>query len=151
MDKWGFRELIIDEKEQLKKLKKLMVIKESLTDYVEPILVIGNIDWLLNSTVTIVSLMLPKEEFAILNDKIPSWVLQVRNKRINKENILVMTDFDKISIEKQELLLEILKDNKISSEDLPENLKIVLHARGRCNINPKIRDLIECYEYEGES
>ena len=80
--------MIIDEKEQLKKLKKLMVIKESLTDYVEPILVIGNIDWLLNSTVTIVSLMLPKEEFAILNDKIPSWVLQVRNKRINKENIL---------------------------------------------------------------
>ena len=53
---------------------------------------------------------------------------------------------DKISIERQEILLDILEDNQISTEDLPENLKIILNSDKKCDVNLKIRDIVECYE-----
>ena len=53
---------------------------------------------------------------------------------------------DKISLEKQEILLDILENNQVSLEDLPENLKIILTATSKCDINSKIRDIVECYE-----
>ena len=44
------------------------------------------------------------------------------------------------------LFLDIIENNQISNERLPDNLKIVLNSKERCDINPKIRDIVEYYE-----
>lgn len=134
-------------KEQLEYAKKLLVIKESLVDYAGPIFIFGNVDWLLNSqNSTIISATMPREEFAILNENVPKWVNEVNSKANDANNILVIRDMDKISLERQEVLLDILEDNQISTEDLPENLKIILNAEKKCDVNIKVRDIVECYE-----
>ena len=126
---------------------KLLVIKESLIDYVGPLFIFGNIDWLLEGNdITIISATMPKEEFVILNNRVPKWVSDVKSCIDAKNNILIIKDMDKISIERQELLLDILDNNQISSETLPDNLKIILNADSRCEVNYKIRDIVECYE-----
>ena len=61
-------------------------------------------------------------------------------------NILVIKDMDKINVDRQEILLEILEDNQISTEKLPENLKIILNSELYCDINYKIRDIVELYK-----
>lgn len=134
-------------KEQLERAKKMLVIRESFIDYAGPIFVVGNIDWLLNGlNPVIISAQAPKEEFIIINNHIPSWIIQVEHNKNNPNNVLVITDMDKISLEKQEILLDILKNNQISTEELPENLKIILNSDNKCDINFKIRDLVEYYE-----
>ena len=126
---------------------KLSVIKECLIDYVGPLFIFGNIDWLLDGNdITIISVTMPKEEFVILNNRVPKWVSDVNMRVDAKNNILIIKDMDKISVEKQELLLDILDNNQISSEELPENLKIILNADVKCEVNNKIRDIVECYE-----
>ena len=126
---------------------KLLVIKESLIDYVGPLFIFGNIDWLLEGNdITIISATMPKEEFVILNNRVPKWVSDVKSCIDAKNNIFIIKDMDKISIERQELLLDILDNNQISSETLPDNLKIILNADERCEVNYKIRDIVECYE-----
>lgn len=133
-------------KEQLEVMKRLVVAKECLIDYTGPLFVFGNIDLLLSDQhPTIISAIMPREEFVILNNRVPNWVNEVKSKANTGNNILVICDMDKISIEGQEILLDILEDNQISTERLPENLKIILHANEKCRINPKIRDIIECY------
>lgn len=137
----------MDTKEQLEYAKKLLVIKESLVDYAGPIFIFGNVDWLFdNQNATVISATMPREEFAILNNNVPKWVDEVNLKANDKNNILVIRDIDKISLERQEILLDILEDNQISTEDLPENLKIILNASNKCDINVKVRDIVECYE-----
>lgn len=134
-------------KEQLEKAKRLLVINESLTDYAGPIFVFGNIDWLFNNqNSTIISATMPKEQFVILNNNVPNWVNEVKTRKNCANNILVIRDMDKISIEKQEIFLDILEDNQISLEELPENLKIILNADCKCDVNIKVRDIVECYE-----
>lgn len=126
---------------------KLSVIKECLIDYVGPLFIFGDIDWLLDGNdITIISVTMPKEEFVILNNRVPKWVSDVNMRVDAKNNILIIKDMDKISVEKQELLLDILDNNQISSEELPENLKIILNADVKCEVNNKIRDIVECYE-----
>ena len=126
---------------------KLSVIKECLIDYVGPLFIFGDIDWLLDGNdITIISVTMPKEEFVILNNRVPKWVSDVNLRMDAKNNILIIKDMDKISVEKQELLLDILDNNQISSEELPENLKIILNADVKCEVNNKIRDIVECYE-----
>ena len=125
----------------------LLVIKECLIDYVGPLFVFGNIDWLLDGNdITIISATMPKEDFVILNNRVPKWVSDVNLRVDAKNNILIIKDMDKISVERQELLLDILDNNQISSEELPENLKIILNADVKCEVNNKIRDIVECYE-----
>lgn len=137
----------MDTKDQLEYAKKLLVIKESLVDYAGPIFIFGNVDWLLNSqNSTIISATMPREEFVILNNNVPKWVDEVNTKSNDVNNILVIRDMDKISLERQEILLDILEDNQISTEDLPENLKIILNASNKCDVNVKVRDIVECYE-----
>lgn len=134
-------------KEQLEVMKRLFVVKECLIDYTGPLFVFGNIDLLLSDQhLTILSAIMPREEFVILNNRVPNWVNEVKSKANTSNNILVICDMDKISIEEQEILLDILEDNQISTERLPENLKIILHANKKCGINPKIMDIVECYE-----
>lgn len=126
---------------------KLSVIKECLIDYVGPLFIFGDIDWLLDGNdITIISATMPKEDFVILNNRVPKWVSDVNLRMDAKNNILIIKDMDKISVEKQELLLDILDNNQISSEELPENLKIILNADVKCEVNNKIRDIVECYE-----
>lgn len=137
----------MDLKEQLQKTKKMLVIRESFIDYAGPIFVVGNIDWLLNGlNPVVISATMSKEEFIILNNNVPNWVHKVNLNTNGVNNVLVIRDMDKISIEKQELLLDILKNNQISTENLPENLKIILNADEKCNINLKLRDIVEYYE-----
>lgn len=137
----------MDLKKELETVKRLLVIKESLIDYTGPIFVFGNIDMLLNAkNQTVISATMPREEFVILNERIPNWVIEVNSKVDYNNNILIIKDMDKISLERQEILLDILEDNQISTENLPENLKIILHSDKACDINFKIRDIVECYE-----
>lgn len=149
LKKW--RCVIMKIKEQLETMKenvkKLMVVQECLMDYAGSIFVFGNIDLLLNDKhLTIISAIMPKEEFLILNDRIPEWVDEVNRKVHEVMNILVIRDMDKISLEKQEIFLDILDNNQVSTEDLPENLKIILHADKKCEVNFKMKDIVECYE-----
>ena len=134
-------------KEQLKRTKTMLVIRESFVDYAGPIFVTGSIDWLLKGTnPVIISATMPKEEFIILNNHIPNWMHEVNLNTNSINNILVISDLDKVSIEKQELLLDILENNQVSTYNLPENLKIILNAQQKCNISPKVRDIVEYYE-----
>ena len=133
-------------KESLEQLKKQIVIEESLTDYAGPILIFGNINWLIeNKNVITVSLTMSRDNFAIINNKYPNWSIEVQNKANEDENILIINDIDKVDINRQEILLDILEDNEISTEKLPDNLKIILHSNNKCDISLKIRDIVECY------
>ncbi|MBQ9012314.1 MAG: hypothetical protein IJ094_01865 [Bacilli bacterium] len=128
-------------------IKNKLVVFECLVDYAGPILLIGDINWLLNQyDATVISATIPKEELIIANNYMPKWVNEVRNKETLKTNILIITDFHKISIDKQELFLDILKNNQISSESLPDDLKIIVQADEKCIINQKVRDIVEYYE-----
>ena len=134
-------------KNKLGLLKNLTIINECVIDYVGPLFIFGNIDLLLNKNeVTVASACLPKEEFAIINSNIPSWVKQIEAKSNESNNILVITDMDKISLENQDLFLDLIENKQISTYELPENLKIILHASKKCEINPKLRVFVESYE-----
>ena len=126
---------------------KLNAIKESLIDYVGPILIFGDISWLLeNKDINVVSAISPKEKFMILDNNIPNWINNVEKRKDNISNILIINDLDKISIDEQELLLDILEINKVSNRKLPNNLKIILNANKKCELISNIRDIVECYE-----
>lgn len=128
-------------------LSKLLIMKECLIDYVGPLFIFGDIDWLSEANnITIISATMPKEEFVILNNNIPKWVSEVNSHANDQNNILIIKDIDKIEVEKQEILLDILDNNQISSEELPSNLKIILNSSVKCELSYKIRELVECYE-----
>lgn len=134
-------------REKLEKTKNLLVIKECLIDYVGPLFIFGDIESLLGEeNLTIISATMPREEFVILNNRVPKWFDEVKTKASDINNILIIKDMDKISLERQEILLDILENNQISTEELPENLKIILNADKKCDINGKVRDIVECYE-----
>lgn len=137
----------MDMRKELQNTKKLLIVKESLVDYAGPVFVFGNIDNFINKdNLTIISATMPREEFVILNEHIPQWVNEVKSKSDYKYNFLLIKDMDKVSIERQEILLDILEENQISTEDLPDNLRIILNSEKKCDINTKIRDIVECYE-----
>lgn len=127
--------------------ERLGVIKECLIDYVGPILIFGDISWLLeNEDILVVSAINPKKKFMILDNNIPNWITEVEKRKDNLSNILIINDLDKISIDEQELLLDVLEINKVSNRKLPNNLKIVLNANNKCELISNIRDIVECYE-----
>lgn len=133
--------------EELKTMNKNLIVYECLTDYVGPILIFGNIDiTLFDKDATVISATLPKEELILLKENIPKWVSKICSKYNENTNILVINDFDKITLDKQELFLDILEYNQISTYDLPANLKIILLSLNKCEVNNKIKDIIECYE-----
>lgn len=134
-------------REELERTKNLLVVKECLVDYVGPIFVFGNIESELDDyNPCVISATMDREEFVILNGKVPMWIDEITKKASEVYNILIIKDMDKISLEKQEILLDILENNQVSLENLPENLKIILTATSKCDINSKIRDIVECYE-----
>lgn len=136
----------MDIKQKLESFKLLAVISEALTDYVSPIFTSNDISMILEGkNPTVIKATMPKEEFVILNNHIPNWVVDVNSKCNESDNILIIEDIDKIKIEDQELFLDIIKDNQISTVDLPSNLKIILKASSKCEISSKIRSYVEYY------
>ena len=92
------------------------------------------------------SATIDKRDLLILNENYPDWVLNVINNKEKIHNILVIRDFDKISIEEQKLFVDIICNNCVSSEKLPSNLKIVINSEKKCKIIPEIRDVIQYFE-----
>ncbi len=138
----------MDLKDRLEIIKNITVINECLIDYTGPICIFGTLDLVfIKDKVTIISATLSEDNFAIINGKVPSWVNSV-SKNKSDNNILVITDIDKVSLEKQGLLIDIIENNHISTVELPKNLKVVLHSNTKCELNDKIRPLLECYNID---
>ena len=54
--------------------------------------------------------------------------------------------FDKISLENQRLFIDIICNNMVSSEKLPDNLKIIINSNTSCELIPEIREVIQYFE-----
>lgn len=118
-------------------MNKLDLIKDYLSVYACPLFILGNIDDLDINKYNVVSADCPKQNFIIFNRN-PKWL----NRALNNEsdnNILIIKNFDKLSLEEQELFIDIICNNTISGEELPENLKIIINAEKECKLIPKIR------------
>ena len=125
--------------------QKLSAIKECISYYSSPIFIVGSIDDFMSPHETVISATMPREELTIINGRFPNWYRKVYEKD-KDNNILVITDFDRISEEEQKLFIDILCESRVSSEELPDNLKIVINAKKPCVIIPKIREVIQYFE-----
>ena len=128
------------------KRKALELIRECLVDYSTPLYIVGNIDELNLATNNVISVLAPKSSFAIINESYPDWVNRAYENVNNMFNIVVFKDFDKLSLEDQNLFTDIICNNRISSEDLPEDLKIILNSEKQCKLIPKISDVVQQIE-----
>ncbi len=128
------------------KRKALELIRECLVDYSTPLYIVGNIDELNLATNNVISVLAPKSSFAIINESYPDWVNRAYENANNMFNIVVFKDFDKLSLEDQNLFTDIICNNRISSEDLPEDLKIILNSEKQCKLIPKISDVVQQIE-----
>ena len=120
-------------------------IKESLVEYVSPIYICGELMDLNADSLTIIHADMPKEDLIIRNNRYPEWVQRIK-KNENTKNVLIIKDFDKISLEDQRLFLDLICRNTVSSEPLPENLKIMINSNNRCPVIPEIREVIQVFE-----
>ena len=135
------QDLIISYKE------KQAAIEECIEDYSSPIFIVGTLDSVDETqTVTVLSATIPKEELIIKNEKYPEWLTKVINNSLKNENILYIKDFEDISTEEQKLFIDIICDNNISSEELPENLKVIINSEYECPIIPEIREVIQYFK-----
>lgn len=125
------------------KKKALELLRECLVDYSTPLYIVGNIDELNIATNNVVSVLEPKTSFAIINERYPEWVNKSFENVNSMFNIVIFKDFDKLSLEEQNLFIDIVCSNKISSEDLPEDLKIILNSEKQCKLIPKIGDVVQ--------
>lgn len=130
----------------VKYLETLSCIKECLVDYSTPIYIKGNIEDLEPLATSIVSAKISKKELIILNNKIPEWLNKLLNNTESENNILIIKDFDKIKLEEQNLFIDIICENQISSVSLPENLKIIINSSEKCKLITKISDIIQYFE-----
>ena len=122
-------------------------IKESIEDYTSPIFIVGVLDYMTETeTVTILSATIPKENLIIKNKEYPEWLIKVINNSNKNENILYIKNFHEISTEEQKLFIDIICENSISSEELPENLKIIINSEYEVPIIPEIREVIQYYK-----
>ena len=125
------------------KRKALELIKECLIDYANPLHIIGNIEETGIPLDNMVSVVNTKANFAILNNNYPEWLDKAYNKVNTGNNVVVFKDFNRLSDEEQHMFIDIVCYNKISSEDLPDDLKIVLNSDKQCKLIPKIREVVE--------
>ena len=135
------QDLIISYKE------KQAAIEECIEDYSSPIFIVGILDSVDETqTVTVLSATIPKDELIIKNEKYPKWLTKVINNSLKNENILYIKDFEDISTEEQKLFIDIICENNISSEELPENLKVIINSEYECPIIPEIREVIQYFK-----
>lgn len=125
--------------------ENLRAIKECLMDYSGPIYIQGIINNLEALSLTTIYANMPKEHLIILNNEYPEWLKRVMDNR-DKKNVLLIKNFDKISLEEQNLFLDIICKNTVSSVNLPENLKIIINSENRCELIPEIRDIVQYFE-----
>ena len=124
---------------------KIAAIKECLVDYSDPIYINGIINDLSADSLTIIHADMDKENLIILNNKYPEWLDRVMNNKSSK-NVLLIKNFDKISLENQKLFIDIICNNMVSSEKLPDNLKIIINSNTSCELIPEIREVIQYFE-----
>lgn len=127
-------------------LEKLVCIKECLMDYSTPIYVVGDIELLKSLVNVLLPATISKKELVIINDKYPEWMVEVLKNASKENNVLMITDFDKISIEEQKLFVDIICNNQVSSEKLPDNLKIIITSNCECQILDDINEVIQFFE-----
>ena len=119
------------------------IIADALMDYVDPIYKVGDMDRNNGDSITTISATIPREELFIRNNVYPLWYSKVVNNSNKEHNILLITDFDKISTEEQKLFLDIICKQHFSSEKLPSNLKIIINSSVPCPLLPDIREVIQ--------
>ena len=123
-------------------------LEESIEEYSSPIFIVGLMSDLDdNQSITTLSATIPKEELIIQNNKYPEWLTKVVNNSLKNENILFIKDFEDISVEEQKLFIDIICENTISSEELPENLKVIINAEYECPIIPEIREVVQYFKF----
>ena len=123
-------------------------VVECLEYYAIPIFIAGAIGPI-NETkaITTLSATTPREELIIRNNTYPRWLAKVFSNSLEKDNLLYITNFQDLSDEEQKLFVDIIRENRVSSEELPKNLKIVINSEYRCSIIPEIRDSIQYFEF----
>lgn len=67
-----------------------------------------------------------KGSFDENNYQKPSWYIDIINKQENNINLLLITDLDKVSKEKQKRFIELLKYRQINILTLPKNCVIIV-------------------------
>ena len=128
--------------------EKRAAIEECIEDYTSPIFIVGVLGDFNSDSVTTLSATIPREELIIRNNKYPEWLYKVfQNSLDGGENILYIKDFQDISQEEQRLFIDIICENSISSEALPENLKIIINSKYECPIIPEIREVIQYFKF----
>ena len=125
---------------------KIDAIVEAILDYVSPVYVVGELKSIFPKTSTVISATVPQEELNIINGRYPEWLLSVKAKSEGDDNILIITDFDKLSTEEQKFYLDIICEGIVSSESLPENLRLLIVADKKTELIPKIRESVNYFE-----
>lgn len=125
--------------------EQIRAIKECLVEYAGPIYICGKIFDLNADSLTIIHATMPKEELVILNNRYPEWIQRVK-KNATSKNVLLIKDFDKIPYDQQKLFMDIICRNSVSSEPLPENLKLIINSESRCRLIPEIEQEIQYFE-----
>lgn len=125
----------------------IATIEECLLDYTDPIYIVGLMEENKEeSTVTTISATIPKDKLIIMNNKYPEWYINVNNNSLKSNNVLFIKDFEQISIEEQKLFIDIICNQRISSELLPENLKIIINSKEACPLISEISEVIQMFE-----
>lgn len=127
-------------------IETIRAIVESLVDYVDPIFVKGNLYIFDEKDTTTISAPNDINNLIIKNNIYPDWLIKIKNKPINEDNILIIKEFDKISEEEQKLYLDIICRGYISGEKLPKNLKIVITSEKECNLIQDIKEIVQYFE-----
>lgn len=136
------KDLIIDYEETK------AAIEECMEDYVCPIFIVGEMEPIEGmDEITTISATIPKEELIIKNNQYPKWLDKVMNNSFKNENILYIKDFQELSQDEQELFVEIICKNRVSSEELPDNLKIVINSKYECPIIQEISEVIQYFKF----
>ena len=125
------------------RIEKLELLKECLLDYVVPIYIVGNIDKLNFATDNIISATQGQLNLEIINNKYPLWLQKAIDNSGNLYNILIIKDFDKISLDEQSFFIDIICYKRISSQLLPDDLKIIVNSESECKLIPKLHDRFE--------
>ena len=128
--------------------EKQAALEECIEEYSSPIFIVGLMSDLdENQSITTLSATIPREELIIKNNRYPEWLTKVVNNSLKNENILFIKDFEDISVEEQKLFIDIICENCISSEELPENLKVIINSEYECPIIPEIREVVQYFKF----
>lgn len=125
---------------------KIDAIKECIIDYSSPIFIVGDIYGLSKLAVSVISATIDRSELIIIGNKYPEWLTNIKKNSNNNNNLLIIKDFEKISEEEQKLFIDIICNQRICGEKLPEDVKILINSAYKCNLISDIEDVIQYFE-----